>query len=347
MYKDTYPGHNPKEKRMQEFLSKISMAALPVSSDDHQAKIGMERFTDATQSNEELNRFVSDFARDKNGQKFLSGIFGNSPYLTGLMIREPCIFHDIVTKGLAHQSKKILDHLKSLVLSDLEEAQLMKELRIAKRRMALTTALGDITGIWSLKEVTHSLSDLADACLDACVAHILGKLAANGDIAPLPKGSPCPDSGFVILGMGKHGSQELNYSSDIDLVFLSDGDGKTDGPRPVTNQEYFDRLADYKRPGADFEHLRPVYGFIPARHHTTGAPQERARSARGLLSVGDAAARQNPLTFTGFGAFVPSCSLMASVSLFRDERDRSEPRSAARRSHRARRKNFAVPYATR
>ncbi len=43
--------------------------------------------------------------------------------------------------------------------------------------------------------------------------------------------------------MGKLGGVELNYSSDIDLIFLYDGDGKTDGPRPITNAEFFDRLA--------------------------------------------------------------------------------------------------------
>ncbi len=68
--------------------------------------------------------------------------------------------------------------------------------------------------------------------------------------------------------------------------------------------EYVARLESYKRAGPDFEHLRPVYGFIPARHHLDGPPTEQARVARGLLSIGDAAARQNPLTFTGFGSFV-------------------------------------------
>ena len=48
---------------------------------------------------------------------------------------------------------------------------------------------------------------------------------------------------FVVLAMGKLGGEELNYSSDVDLIFLYDGDGKTDGPRQITNSEYFERLA--------------------------------------------------------------------------------------------------------
>ena len=55
-----------------------------------------------------------------------------------------------------------------------------------------------------------------------------------------PKGEPAR---FVVLGMGKLGGCELNYSSDIDLIFLYDGEGKTDGPRPMSNREFFERLA--------------------------------------------------------------------------------------------------------
>ena len=55
-----------------------------------------------------------------------------------------------------------------------------------------------------------------------------------------PDGRPAR---FVVLGMGKLGGCELNYSSDIDLIFLYDGEGRTDGPRPVSNHEFFDQLA--------------------------------------------------------------------------------------------------------
>src|SRR6185436_16453730 len=48
---------------------------------------------------------------------------------------------------------------------------------------------------------------------------------------------------FVVLALGKLGGTELNYSSDIDLVFISDGPGMTDGARSVSNEEFFDRLA--------------------------------------------------------------------------------------------------------
>jgi lycopene cyclase CruA len=66
-------------------------------------------------------------------------------------------------------------------------------------------------------------------------------------------------------------------------------------------EQYFRLLPTYKRPGPHFRHLKPVYGFIPARHTER---RSTAPPLRGVLPVGDAAAQQSPLTFTGFGSHV-------------------------------------------
>jgi lycopene cyclase CruA len=66
-------------------------------------------------------------------------------------------------------------------------------------------------------------------------------------------------------------------------------------------EQYFSLLPTYKRPGPGFHHVKPVYGYIPARHSLR--PQE-APLLRGVLPVGDSAAQQSPLTFCGFGSHV-------------------------------------------
>ncbi|MCB9128167.1 MAG: hypothetical protein H6638_09725 [Ardenticatenales bacterium] len=106
---------------------------------------------------------------------------------------------------------------------------------------------------------------------------------------------------FVWEGFPAGGDAFTTYLFYYDITA-----GRADNPHSLIELyvDYFERLATYKRPGPDFAHLRPVYGFIPARHHVDGPAPQQARTARGLLSVGDAAARQNPLTFTGFGSFV-------------------------------------------
>ena len=64
-------------------------------------------------------------------------------------------------------------------------------------------------------------------------------------------------------------------------------------------EDYFQLLDSYKKPGPDFVHLRPVYGYIPGRHSLS-----RPMPLRGVLPIGDASAQQSPLTFCGFGSFI-------------------------------------------
>jgi lycopene cyclase CruA len=66
-------------------------------------------------------------------------------------------------------------------------------------------------------------------------------------------------------------------------------------------EDYFALLPTYKRPGIGFRHLKPVYGYIPARH---GVRRQEPPLLRGVLPIGDSAAQQSPLTFCGFGSHV-------------------------------------------
>lgn len=86
-----------------------------------------------------------------------------------------------------------------------------QKLRQEKRALALTLAIGDLAGHLSLTDVITRLSDFADRALDEALADIY---ASRYPDAPL--------EGFAIIGLGKHGSRELNYSSDIDPIFIYD-----------------------------------------------------------------------------------------------------------------------------
>lgn len=119
-------------------------------------------------------------------------------------------------------------------------------------------------------------------------------------------------------GFPGHGESFTTYLFYYDVMA-----GRAERPHSLLElfRDYFTLLPSYKRPGPDFAHLRPVYGFIPARHHLDGPLPEQARTARGLLSIGDAAARQNPLTFTGFGSFVrhlPTATVRLAECLHED-----------------------------
>ncbi|MEM8980785.1 MAG: glutamine-synthetase adenylyltransferase [Pseudomonadota bacterium] len=98
------------------------------------------------------------------------------------------------------------------------EGAVPEALRARKRRASLLVALADLSGVWTLEQVTHTLTDFADFSLNAALKAAHQRLKAK-----LPDTLQDFDtSGFVALAMGKMGAYELNYSSDIDLICLYD-----------------------------------------------------------------------------------------------------------------------------
>ena len=85
------------------------------------------------------------------------------------------------------------------------------ELRRRRTALALAVALGDLAGELALEEVTRTLSDFAAEAIDRSLAAAIGER--------LPEAST---AGFAVLALGKLGSHELNYSSDVDLILLFD-----------------------------------------------------------------------------------------------------------------------------
>src|SRR6185312_8927039 len=102
-----------------------------------------------------------------------------------------------------------------------------------RRRELIRIVLRDVLGLAGLSEITAELSNLADAILEVAYRRIHSDLAARHGEPRLSDGRPC---GFSVISLGKLGGQELNYSSDIDLMFLYGGNGQTDGAAPISNK---------------------------------------------------------------------------------------------------------------
>jgi glutamate-ammonia-ligase adenylyltransferase len=98
----------------------------------------------------------------------------------------------------------------------------MRRLRHGRHEVALLTALADLGGVWSVVEVTAALTAFADAAVGAAARFVLAGAAAAGQVTLADADDPAKGSGWIILGMGKLGAGELNYSSDIDLIVLYD-----------------------------------------------------------------------------------------------------------------------------
>jgi [glutamine synthetase] adenylyltransferase / [glutamine synthetase]-adenylyl-L-tyrosine phosphorylase len=200
--------------------------ALPPPADEGQARLGFARWEDAAVEIEEpaLRDFMRALAADAAGNRLLAALFGNSPFLTQCCLTEPGLLMRLGQEGPEATFAELVLGLNRLLAPAAERNSLMRTLRQAKRRAALLIAIADIAGWWPLERVTLALSDLAEAALGALARHLLGAAAAAGEIALPDAEDPERDCGFIVLGVGKLGARELNYSSDVDLIILFDGE---------------------------------------------------------------------------------------------------------------------------
>ena len=100
----------------------------------------------------------------------------------------------------------------------------MKALRILKRRMALTIAVMDIGNVWQIDKITQQLSQIASITLSAAISLLLRSSPYRDVLNIKDDLTPEKNSGIIVIGMGKLGAYELNYSSDLDLIVLYDTD---------------------------------------------------------------------------------------------------------------------------
>jgi glutamate-ammonia-ligase adenylyltransferase len=119
------------------------------------------------------------------------------------------------------------------------EAQMMAALRLWRRREMVRIAWRALAGWAQVEETLAELSDFADAAIRVSLQHARQGLAARYGEPRSASGTAQP---LLVLAMGKLGGRELNFSSDVDLMLLFPEHGETDGPRPITNEEFFTRL---------------------------------------------------------------------------------------------------------
>lgn len=129
----------------------------------------------------------------------------------------------------------------ALNVPEQDEAQFMADLRLARQRLMLWVAYRDLNGMADLSEVTHALSHFAEEALALSIAYIREDLQHRFGIP----WSSATDSEMplMVVGMGKLGGLELNLSSDIDLIFLYEHEGDTQGgPKSLSYHEWFTRM---------------------------------------------------------------------------------------------------------
>ena len=192
----------------------MSYAQWPQPADADAAGRLIERFA-------ERSAEAAELAGSAEGAALLRAIGGGSPFLSDLAVREHGTVVAVAREGA--------DAVFAAIMAALAEtgpgatrAQVAAALRRAKRQAALAIGLADIGGRWTLARVTGALTALAEAALQLATGHLLLGAHLSGALRLPDPARPAEGSGLTVLGMGKLGARELNYSSDIDLILLYD-----------------------------------------------------------------------------------------------------------------------------
>ena len=211
---------------------------LPSCADPDMALNNLERFVLTARNPLAMGTF---FERAPDSLPTLLQIFSSSQYLSDLLVTDPESLDLLrLTQGNPYARQAMVEDLTSEVEVIESDRLVLRALRRFKRRQTLRIAYGDIVREQGLQTVTTQIAYLADAILEAALRVAFRTVLRS-------RGTPYTADGrvarFVVLGMGKLGGVELNYSSDIDLIFLYDGEGKTDHRRSIANVEFFGQLA--------------------------------------------------------------------------------------------------------
>ncbi|WP_127471270.1 bifunctional [glutamate--ammonia ligase]-adenylyl-L-tyrosine phosphorylase/[glutamate--ammonia-ligase] adenylyltransferase [Thiomicrorhabdus aquaedulcis] len=153
-------------------------------------------------------------------------------------------FNDLHTPEVwrdAWPERTLYNTVYQTAIASTDETELKMHLRVQRNRMMTRIAVRDLMGLASLEESMAAISDLADALVTSALDWHYERFCVRYG-TPIGRESGKPQT-MLVIGMGKLGGQELNFSSDIDLIFAYPEGGETQGAsRPLANDQFFIRL---------------------------------------------------------------------------------------------------------
>ena len=179
------------------------------------------------------------------GLKYLIAVASHSRFLSDEILQNPEWIEqlsDLNRVLTAAEYKKRLG--KFLKLRPAETPNALS-LALFRRQQILRILLRDVLGLGALSETTEELSNLADAILDVSYKRIRAHLIAlHGVPRYVAEDGELRECGMSVIALGKLGGRELNYSSDVDLMFVYKANGETDGAHPISNKEFYKKVAN-------------------------------------------------------------------------------------------------------
>ena len=254
--------------------------------------------------------YYTMFAEKPSTLEVLTRVCGTSLYLADMLIASPELFDLLTVPTLVERSKTLAEKQREAlqIVAEASAGRTFPMLRRYKNDEIWRIALRNILGNASLPTTTEELSDLAEAVLQAIYPEIEAELREAHGTPLNPDGTPAT---FAIVAMGKFGGRELNFSSDLDVMYVYSEDGETTHGMP--NVEFFaavglelvNRLAGSQGVGIYEVDLRlrphgaggaialPLAGY-QNYYDNTAEVWERQALTRARVVVGDTEVLGNP-----------------------------------------------------
>ncbi|MDH3251587.1 MAG: DUF294 nucleotidyltransferase-like domain-containing protein [Ignavibacteria bacterium] len=211
---------------------------LAESPDPDMSLTNFVRFVEATLSKSSL---FNDLAHYPVWSEVLITLFGSSQYFADILVRDPELFRWLTASDVLERfptADALSQELERIHRTFGNPERRQNALRRLYRREILRIGTRDVIGNAGLDDLTKAISTLADALINAVLGISASQLEERFPRPPVSK--------FVVIGLGKLGGRELNYSSDIDILFVyaEEEEIRDRDDRTVTAHEYFNLLSE-------------------------------------------------------------------------------------------------------
>ena len=234
---------SPRARRILDRMGPLLLTGVARSPDPDRALLHLGEFLASSGARAS---YLSLLEENPPTVRLLLNLFGTSGFLSRYLVSHPELIDELVlnTSAVRTKTRDALDReIEAALALCRDDEDRLDTLRRFRNAEFLRVALNDLWGALKPEEVGLQLSLVADVCLETSYRQAFERLAVKYGIPSDEAGRPAR---FAVLGLGKLGGREIDYHSDLDILFIYSGPGATarpDGQGGLTNSEFFARLA--------------------------------------------------------------------------------------------------------
>jgi glutamate-ammonia-ligase adenylyltransferase len=232
----THAPASPKRRRLLYALAPVLFREVSGAADPDRALAAMANLIASIGAR---SSFLALLQENPSTLRTLVGLFGTSAYLTQVFLRHPELLDSLVRADLVEVDKdqaRMQEELAARLAAVEEYEDRLDILRRYRTEEFLRVGINDSNGLLDFTEASRQLTGLAEVCLAGAYDTARAALLRQLGLTSMP-------GRLAIVGMGKLGAGELNYNSDLDLIFLYDSSDDDEANEKIGAQEFFTKLA--------------------------------------------------------------------------------------------------------